>query len=260
MNNCLYCGKPVKNKYCDVSCQNRHQNTKKAEVKYGEIKKFVVLCKKCNKEIEVEEREKIFPMKKSYYCSRSCANSRDHSEETKQQIRKSLIKDFNQFSKIKVEKIIKPRVCVNCGCEFENENKRKKCCCDDCTSNKRKIGSIKGGRQSVLNQNKRSKNEILFGDLCMMNFADVRFNEPIFNGWDADVIIQDYKLAILWDGNWHHKQIGSKHSLLQVQNRDKIKIKEIIKSGYEPYIIKDYGKYDIDFVKKEFEKLKKYIS
>lgn len=29
MNNCLYCGKPVKNKYCNVSCQNRHQNTEK---------------------------------------------------------------------------------------------------------------------------------------------------------------------------------------------------------------------------------------
>ena len=30
MNRCLYCGKIVKNKYCNVSCQNRHQGTEKA--------------------------------------------------------------------------------------------------------------------------------------------------------------------------------------------------------------------------------------
>ncbi len=124
---------------------------------------------------------------------------------------------------------------------------------------KHQRGSVKGGRKSVLSQNKRSRNEKMFADLCFSFFKKVRFNEPIFNGWDSDVIIDDYKLAILWNGNWHYKQIGIKHSLLQVQNRDKIKIKEIIKFGYEPYIIKDLGKYNPEFVKREFEKIKDYI-
>ena len=63
-------------------------------------------------------------------------------------------------------------------------------------------------------------------------------------------------MAILWNGNWHHKKLSEKHSILQVQNRDRIKIKEIVEMGYEPYIINDYGKYNKEFVEKEYEKLK----
>jgi hypothetical protein len=254
MNKCLYCGKPVINKYCDVSCQNKHLNAEKAEKKFGKLKKFDVLCKKCGKEFEVEEREKLFPVKKNYYCSKGCANSRDHSEETKQKIKKSVIQTYSTF--VKKPKI---NICVSCGKEFEHK-KKIKCCSPECLLIKLKEGGVKGGRQSVLSQNRRSKNEIAFSELCNINFKHIRFNEPIFNGWDADVILDDYKLAILWDGNWHHKKLGVKHSLPQVQNRDRIKIQEIKKFGYEPYIIKDYGKYNKEFVKNEFEKLKKYIA
>ena len=288
MNKCLYCGKPVKNKYCDVSCQNKHQGAERENKKYGELKPFNVLCKNCGKEFEVEEREKLFPKKEFYYCSKKCSNSRNHSEEVKKTISKSVIKTFSElFPK-------KQYICLYCGESFEN-SKYKRFCSDNCKKqyynekhshkcfncgkifigekrskfcsrkcsttwwNKNSDMAINGGKASVLSQNKRSKNEVYFSELCCSFFNNVKLNEPIFNGWDADVILNDYKLAILWDGNWHHKQIGIKHSLLQVQNRDKIKIKEIIKFGYEPYIIKDYGKYDREFVESEFEKLKNYI-
>jgi hypothetical protein len=66
-------------------------------------------------------------------------------------------------------------------------------------------------------------------------------------------------LAILWNGNWHHKKLYKKHSLKQVQNRDRIKIKEIMEYDYEPYIINDYGKHNKLFVEEEFEKLKNKI-
>jgi hypothetical protein len=58
----------------------------------------------------------------------------------------------------------------------------------------------------------------------------------------------------MWNGVWHYKKITEKHSVEQVQNRDRIKIKEIKKCGYEPYIIKDMGKYNPQFVEEEFEK------
>jgi hypothetical protein len=45
---------------------------------------------------------------------------------------------------------------------------------------------------------------------------------------------------------------------LQTENRDRLKIKEIIDYGYEPYVIKDLGKFDKSFVMKEFENFKKY--
>ena len=48
-------------------------------------------------------------------------------------------------------------------------------------------------------------------------------------------------------------------SLNQIQNRDSIKIKEIVNSGYIPYIIKDMGKYKKDFVQENFNEFIKYL-
>jgi len=81
----------------------------------------------------------------------------------------------------------------------------------------------------------------------------------MFNGWDADVIIEDLKIAILWNGIWHYKKVNIKHSLLQVQTRDKFKIEQIIKCGYTPYVIKDVGKHNANFVKEEFDKFIKSL-
>lgn len=101
-------------------------------------------------------------------------------------------------------------------------------------------------------ETRRSKNEIAFCELCEKYFKNVKHNERIFNGWDADIIIEDYKIAVLWNGKWHYEKITKNHYVEQVQNRDKIKIEEIKKAGYVPYIIKDVGKYNINKVKNEF--------
>lgn len=107
---------------------------------------------------------------------------------------------------------------------------------------------------------RRSKNEIYFAKLCKEYFKNVKTNEKIFNGWDADVIIEDIKTAVLWNGRWHYEKIMEGHSLEQVQNRDRIKLNEIKKAGYTPYIIKDMGKHDPDFVKEKFEEFLKSTS
>ena len=39
---------------------------------------------------------------------------------------------------------------------------------------------------------------------------NVKHNEAIFNGWDADVIIEDIKLAVLWNGKWHYEKDNKK--------------------------------------------------
>lgn len=83
-------------------------------------------------------------------------------------------------------------------------------------------------------------------------FKDVTTNDPIFNGWDADIIIKDIKVAILWNGVWHYKKVTKDHSVSQVQNRDKIKINEIKKYGYTPYIIRDDGKFNEEKVNMEW--------
>jgi hypothetical protein len=75
----------------------------------------------------------------------------------------------------------------------------------------------------------------------------------MFNGWDADVIIPSHKLAILWNGPWHYRKITVKHSIEQVQTRDRLKQVEIENCGYTCYIIKDIkGNADLNKVNAEF--------
>ena len=118
-----------------------------------------------------------------------------------------------------------------------------------------------GGCKGIQHQGdlRRSKNEIEFCKLCEEYFDNVKHNESIFNGWDADIIIEDIKFAVLWNGPWHYKQITKSHSVKQIQNRDKIKIKEIEECGWTPYIIKDMGKANKDFVKEKFDEFLKYL-
>lgn len=120
MNNCLNCGGETNNKkFCSISCQNKFQNPGRSDKKFGVFKSFIVKCHKCGKNFEVIERENLFPKKKIYYCGRGCANSRIHSQETKDNIRKSLQK--NNVVKI---------TCKQCDKEFEvtyGERKRMFC-------------------------------------------------------------------------------------------------------------------------------------
>ena len=46
----------------------------------------------------------------------------------------------------------------------------------------------------------------------------------------------------------------------QVQNRDRIKIKEIEKYGYKPYVIKDMGRFSKEKVEMEFNTLIEHLN
>jgi len=245
MKNCLHCQKLTKNaKFCSISCQNSHQNKYKNDKKFGIIREFNVKCIKCNKDFTVNEREKLHPQRSKYYCNRTCANTHKLTDKTKAKISHSLF-EFNKTRIIK-PKIMVDIICKICGIKFNvpRENNRKVC--------SKKCASICGGRKSVNSQNRRSKNEVYFAELCKNKFTNVLTNEPVFNGWDADIILLDQKIAVLWNGKWHYEKIKEKHSLIQVQNRDRIKIKEIEKANYKPYIVKDMGKENKKFVEEQF--------
>lgn len=154
----------------------------------------------------------------------------------------------------------KEYTCEVCGKSFISLDK-KKTCSHECAMILRNIGARKGGLKSaeVQSNERRSKNEKLFAELCKNDFSNILTNEPIFNGWDADVILMNEKIAVLWNGKWHYEEIKKKGSLKQIQNRDKIKISEIIKAGYKPYVIKDMGKYNPAFVKEEYKKFKSQV-
>lgn len=221
-------------------------------------------CLNCGKPLIGKSQKK--------FCGHKCSalfnnrNRTEMSDETKRLISETL-KEKCKNRKTK-------RVCVVCGNEFlytRGINTKKICskkCQDEYKSNRIRYMTLEGREKISINarnvikklgDEKRSKNEKLFYDMCNERFINVEHNKTIFNGWDADIIIHDYKIAVLWQGAWHYKQISKKTKLSQIQNRDTLKIKEIERFGYTPYIIKDMGKFDENKVKDEFKRLQDYI-
>lgn len=149
--------------------------------------------------------------------------------------------------------------CNNCF-TVNGKTRLQKYCSRKCVTSKLNSGlyrdaNSKGGKISATRRNKRSLNEIYFADLCKAHFGEknILTNEPMFNGWDADVIITSEKIAVMWNGAWHYKQIQKGHSVLQTQNRDRLKERVIHKAGYRCYTIKDMGKHNKKFVEHCFQ-------
>ena len=228
----------------------------------------VVKCMKCGCEYIVKCSDRDYSNGKyRKCCSTKCQHSRTHTSDTKQAISKSLISFYGIDHS--------PRYCKRCGKELTrlHLNRKRTGYCSECChseefykefpiSNETRDKLREAGKHSAASQSesRRSKNEIEFCNLCEQYFSHVEHNVPIFNGWDADVIIHDIKYAVLWNGIWHYKKLTESHSVERVQHRDRVKIDEIIKCGYVPYIIKDVGKHNKSFVKDEFDKFIKLIS
>lgn len=266
MGNCLNCGKEVKGKFCDTSCQNQY-NSKLKRQKYDENPD---LCKNCGKPLSWLQHKA-----RNKFCSSSCSATftniqrGPHSPEWNQNIQKGARNYHTQHPELR-----KTYTCVVCGEQyyFEKGVTTKSCCSKDCSlylkTHRKEFLSAEAlqalseaGRKSVCVQGdaRRSKNEMEFFELCKKHFQNVTANDPIFKGWDADVIVHDYKIAVLWNGVWHYKDIYKGTSLEQIQNRDRIKEKEIVNKGYIPYIITDMGKANKKFVEQEFDKFLKFV-
>lgn len=226
-----------RNLFCSMSCRTSFCNKRRKENGFT-LKNTTkeAKCTKCNKLILI----KINASTHCFVC-KDCKST--DIEYTKK----------GGCYKKRPPKIIKP--CVMCGIKFET---RQRNYCNNCL----KIRQQQNGLLNVQKRKeiKRSKNEILFAELCIKYFENITTNKPIFDGWDSDVQLHNYKLAIHWNGAWHYRYCGGKHSLSQVQARDKIKFSIIEKCGWTNYIIKDMGNFNDKFVKEQFEKLKLFIN
>ena len=152
--------------------------------------------------------------------------------------------------------------CEKCGGAIEDPTQEKRYC-HLCYSEFKKEHGVKIGRISAAIQVRRSKNEVYFAELCKSKFVNVLCNEPYFDShrgkWDADVILPNHKMAVLWNGPWHYKKITQAHNLEQVQTRDKIKLDVIAKNNFTAYVVQDMGKHNPKFVEQEFEKFMKFV-
>jgi hypothetical protein len=217
------------------------------------IKKTRTLnCVKCNTQYFILVTDYTFNKGKfRKTCSSKCSHSRTITKEHRLKTSNTLMLN-NSCNIFYIN-------CKNCN-KLVVKRKQNSIFCNNKCLNEFNIkhGILKerlslGLAKAITTINKRSKNEIFFSELCLNHFNNVELNQPIFNGWNSDIIIHDYKIAILWNGIWHYKKVRKNHSLEQVQTRDKIKIKQIILCGYVPYVIKDMGKYNPKFVKEQFE-------
>lgn len=289
MYKCKYCGREFERSVqlgghvCGCKLSPKYKTICAARIERNNVIPREFVCPKCGKHFTLVLSESKFKSGRyPKFCSRACANSRgEYSEERKlkisQGIRQHLIDIGYQYvdkrearARNKSNKPRKPRkprlrkvltvtkVCECCGKEFivPANHRNRKYCCKECMIQTRHNKLSEAGKKSALVQgeNRRSKNEKMFCDLCEQLFEHVDHNQSIFNGWDADILIYDLKIAVLWNGVWHYKKITKQHSVEQVQNRDRIKIKEIEQAGWVPYIIEDKGSYNPDFVKNEFNK------
>jgi hypothetical protein len=95
--------------------------------KYGKEKEFLISCNKCDIKFLIVEREKSFPSKEKYFCSRRCANSRVVSEKTKKKISSTL------SGRIHIPPTAK--ICMYCNNKFDTGTKKQKFCSNKCSRN-----------------------------------------------------------------------------------------------------------------------------
>ena len=96
------------------------------------------------------------------------------------------------------------------------------------------------GRQNPGLGTKRSKDEISLFEYLSEHFNNIDHSYIVSNGWDTDIALLDYKIAIFWNGPWHYREMNiGNHSLKQVQNRDTIKKNLFTKLGWEVIIYED---------------------
>lgn len=158
------------------------------------------------------------------------------------------------------------RNCEWCKKEYKPKMYIQRFCSQKCSHsflNKDKdvnfLRSQKGGNNSMLTLNRRSKAEICFSELCIEYFTKpaVTCNEQFFidkNGgkWDADIILHHLKIAILYNGIFHYKKVYKDQKLERMIAKDRLKEKIIMDNGYTYYTVKDLGGFNKNFVENEF--------
>lgn len=242
---CVICKQELTNKGIASHYIRKHTNLSVRDTAKGS-QKFQLRCScvVCQQEVTAQNIEKHY--KKHFnkqpktcprcdkhhknpgaYCSRSCANARAKTSETKAMLSAKIKAMYARVAYTKVAR------CVVCLKWFPGCNRACSAAC------RRQLFST-AGKNSAANRVKRSKQEIELYEYCANHFSKVTHNEPKFQGWDADILIYDLKLAVLWNGAWHYKELGIKgHSLKQVQTRDAIKLDAIATSGWKVMVFED---------------------
>ncbi len=164
---------------------------KRLDDKFGKIKKYKVICSnpKCNKEFYVEEREKQFPLKEKYFCSRSCANSHEKTEESKKLTSQKMIEYCCKVGKN--IHIHEKRICANDNCnnEFISKNSKQKYCSQGCALKQRERNKKIEKYKNICEEELQKFKYNIYKKQCKFLFAlnnfpnEFNFNLIKENGW-----------------------------------------------------------------------------
>lgn len=196
-------------------------------------RKKTITCIKCNKDIDVHVQTS------QQYCIKCQPQKFKRKEIRKKSFRRSKIKS-----------------CLDCKNDFLSLYAFY---CPPCRKDRQRKSGLKSAQ--IQAERRRGSNEILFANKCINHFQQVTINDAVFEGWDADILVWEHKIAVLWNGPWHYKKLRRKHSVEQVQARDRVKLSVIKRLGWTSYVIKDeHGKKnDVKLVDNEFEKFLRFI-
>lgn len=197
---------------------------------------FEVKCNNCLKELKINQYTFKKSLTKNFYCNHSCRatktnQGRIHTDATKLKIQQSL----------QVTRPRKVNICIICRDTIIAKTNRKTCsrkCHIQSCKNSGKKGGLKT-TQSIFTKRGRSKNEVLFFKQLQQYFPLALHNKRMFGEYDADIIIEELKIAIHWNGPFHYRQIFTREHFNNIQKRDKLRYKAIQQSGYTNYIIDD---------------------
>jgi len=244
--NCFLCGKEIERRRADLKKTKNSFCSNKCSAIYGNKNGLTGDKKKLVEKICSCGIKQLKPITANNLCS-TCFPPKSKPKSGKRRISGRIKREY-------YESQFKTQPCLKCGKDTFIHCDAKYCL--SC----RKERASEHGRMIAANKVKRSKNEIYFAELCKQKFSNITENEQFFDGWDADVILHDYKIAILWNGIWHYQKVNKKHSVEQVQSRDKIKLKKINQFNYIPYVIKDMGKHNKEFVEEKFNEFLLYLN
>lgn len=151
MGICKYCGKEFPDKSLgghvarckmnpnyEKTCANDRKNLRKGTETFVKkyklpILEFELICPKCGKVFVVKCTQNDFDKGRYMkFCSKSCANTRMHSEETKQKTANSLKEYYNANGY--PEYLLKVYTCKYCGKQFTKNDKRNTNGCQYCSS------------------------------------------------------------------------------------------------------------------------------
>lgn len=98
---------------------------RRQEAKYGPVTKFTPPCNVCGNPVEIFERQRQFPKKLKYFCSRRCSNTRIRTEESKQLSRESALRAHRRLG---TRRSLRKSRCNFCGLQIQSLYYNRKFC------------------------------------------------------------------------------------------------------------------------------------